>query len=204
MYSLILQDFHLLDSEVINVYPFGSRVYGTNTESSDYDFVVIANKEIRDFDLVSNDGKINIHLYPPQVWEEQLLQHKIVSMECIFVPQQFMLKNTRSFTFKLNKEILRSSISEKASNSWVKAKKKLEAEKDRNIYIAKKSLFHSLRIIEFGKQIAQFSKITDYGVISHLWNEIRSNPAEDWNTYKDKYQEYFNHQMTEFRKLAPK
>jgi len=204
MYNLILQDFHLLDREVINVYPFGSRVYGTVSNDSDYDFVVIADKQIREYSLSAPNHKLNIHLYSPEMFEEQLVNHKIVSLECLFAPKHLLLKNTKNFPFKLNKEILRKSISEKASHSWVKAKKKIEVEKDRNFYIAKKSLFHALRIIDFGIQIAANSKIIDYTSSNYIWDAIKNNSHEDWATYKNKYQEIFNSKMTEFRKLAPK
>lgn len=204
MYPVILQNFHLLDKDVLAAYPYGSRVYQTAGVNSDHDFIIIADKVADDFALTSNDGKINVHLYSPDTFLDQVRQHKISALECIFLPKDIVLKDIIRWNFNLNKETLRSSISEKASHSWVKAKKKLEVEKDRDVYIAKKSLFHSLRIIEFGTQIAQHSKIVNYGAANHLWLEIRDNPANDWDTYKDKYQEYYNSKMTEFRKLAPK
>ena len=204
MYDLILQNFHLLDKEVMNVYPYGSQVYKTNSYSSDYDFILVLNKDVREYALSSNDQKLNIHLYSVEGFEDQINQHKISALECIFLPSNMILKNDYVFNFKLNKEKLRSSISEKASHSWVKAKKKFEIEADRNIYIAKKSLFHSLRIIDFGIQIATYSKIVDYSSSNYLWEEIKNNPMEDWDNYKNKYQELFNFRMTEFRKLAPK
>jgi predicted nucleotidyltransferase len=204
MREQILRDFHLVDKEVLNIYPYGSRVYGTHSENSDYDFIIVMNKDVQEFSLTSNDGTINVHLYSPDGFIEQLKGHKISALECFYLPKEQVLREQLRFFFPLNKETLRSSISEKASHSWVKAKKKLEVEKDKNVYIAKKSLFHSFRIIDFGKQIAQHNKIVDYASCNSLWEEIRDNPSEDWDTYKEKYHELHNTKMSEFRNLAPK
>jgi len=204
MKDLIIKSFKLDDKEVLNIFPYGSRVYGTHSESSDHDFILVVNKDVREFSLTSDDGQINVHLYSPEGFADQLKQHKISALECFFLPKEQLLKEKLKFSFSLNKETLRSSISEKASHSWVKAKKKLEVEKDKNVYIAKKSLFHSFRMIDFGKQIAQHSKIVDYASCNSLWEEIRDFPSEDWEDYKLQYQELHNSKMSEFRELAPK
>lgn len=202
--SNILQAFHLSDTDIISIFPYGSRVYGTNSEKSDYDFIIISNKSVKEFALSSNDNKINVHLYSVSDFQEQLNNHKISAMECFFLPKDKLLKSSNLFKFKLNKNLLRSVISEKASHSWVKAKKKLEVEKDKDVYIAKKSLFHSLRIIDFGTQIAKDGKIIDYSSSNNIWDEIKDDGIDDWDFYKEKYQDIFNSRMTEFRKLAPK
>lgn len=204
MLDLILNNFKFLDKEVYNVYPYGSRVYGTHTDASDHDFILIVNRDVNEFSLTSDDKKINVHLYSPPAFEDQLTAHKIAALECFFLPPEKMLKSKLKFFFPLSKEKLRASISEKASHSWVKAKKKMEVEKDKNIYTAKKSLFHSFRIIDFGIQIASLNRIKDYSISNEMWLEIATNPSESWEDYKKQYQDLFNHRMSEFRKFAPK
>jgi hypothetical protein len=103
------------------------------------------------------------------------------------------------FHFKLNNSLLRNEISAKSSNSWVKASKKLTVEKNSE-YIGKKSLWHSLRIVIFGIQIATKGKIVDYTAANYLYNEIINSGNDDWSYYKDKYQSVFNGLCTEFRK----
>lgn len=205
MYQHILTDFKLEDSDVLNVYPYGSKVYGTAGSQSDYDYIVVMKNGTIDRDsLDSSYHKLNVTIYSQDSFQNKLDLHKISLMECFFVPASLMLKNTCKFSFKLDKKLLRESISEKTSNSWVKAKKKFEVMQDRNVYVAKKSLFHSLRIIDFGMQIASKGQIINYSSSNYLWEEIYTNPADTWQPYKDQYQEFFNNQMTEFRKLAPK
>ena len=97
---------------------------------------------------------------------------------------------------------LRTTISEKASHSFVKAKKKIDKEHD--YYVGWKSLFHSLRILNFGIQVASKGKIYDYSAANPIWFEIRDAQRYTWDYFKDKYQPVYNELATEFKKLAPK
>jgi hypothetical protein len=86
----------------------------------------------------------------------------------------------------------------------IQGKKKLTVEKDYSPYIAKKSLFHSLRILIEGIQIAKYQKIIDYSQANYLWEEIVNNKVNDWSYYKEKYQPLYNKLNSEFRIYAPK
>jgi len=190
--------FDIKLSKYINiVFPYGSRVYGTNSETSDYDYIIVSS-------IGYDPPKPNITYYSKKEFQDKINEHEISALECIFLPGEYYQEISKQFTFELDLPKLRSSISSKASNSWVKAKKKFTIEKDKDIYIGKKSLFHSLRIIDFGIQIARYKKIVDYSCTNDIWFEIRDNPSEDYNDYKTKYQPIYNSKMTEFRKLAPK
>lgn len=176
------------------IFSYGSRVYGTQSEKSDWDFIAIASN--------GNTGEeyrhdnVNVHIYNTKDWENQLNDHKIHTLEVQFLPDK------KPFSFKLNLQTLRHSLGEKASHSFVKAKKKIEVEKD--YYVGWKSLFHSLRILNFGIQIATKGKIVDYGSANHYWFEILNSQMYDWNWFKEKYQPIYNNLSTEFRKVAPK
>lgn len=133
-----------------------------------------------------------------------LNDHHITALECYFLPQIHTYHCDQTFDFKLNLQQLRKSISEKASHSWVKAKKKFEIEDDRKIYIGKKSLFHSMRIIDFGIQIARYGKIEYYNSGVDLWLRIKDIQSEKWKDYEAEFKPLFNEMMSEFRKWAPK
>src|SRR5690606_16367271 len=103
----------------------------------------------------------------------------------------------------LNLTQLRRSISAVASNSFVKCKKKLIKGPDYNPYIAKKSLFHSLRILDFGIQIATHGKIMDFSSCNHLYRDIMSIESDDWEIFKEKYTPLANSLKSKFKKVAP-
>lgn len=182
------------------VFPYGSRVYGTYDEKSDHDFIVI----VPDGHTVVNgtelrDGDYNIHVYHKKDWQDQLNLHKINTLECHYLCPFLSEKH---FDFKLDKTLLRNELSQKSNHSFVKAKKKIEVEKD--YYVGWKSLFHSLRILTFGIQIASEGNIYNYASANGYWRDIKSANQYNWAYFKEKYQPEYNKLATEFRKLAPK
>ncbi len=215
MYDVILKDFYLEDNEVVAVYPYGSRVYGTNRDDSDYDFIVVLKNVKVDSDrLDSRENTISITIYSEETFKERINEHKIFALECLFCPKELVLKNKLDFSFKLNKSNLRHSISEKCSKDWNQAKKRFSDSQGinpvtgetyvRKIYEGKKSLFHCFRMIDFAIQIIEKGKIENYSSCNELWEELYTNPSEDWNHYKEKYYDPYNARIIEFRKLAPK
>lgn len=203
-FNKLKQLFSLKDYDILAIFPYGSQIYGTTTDRSDYDFIaVFKDGTVKDEFALEKDN-YNIHTYNYSSFQKLITNHKIASLECFFLPENKIIINKAIFKFNLNLATLRSSISEKASHSYVKARKKMEVEKDKNMYIAKKSLFHSFRIIDFGKQIAKEGKIIDYSSQNQLWLDIFNNTSEEWKDYSNIYKENHNNMMSEFRELAPK
>ena len=191
--------YGLRDSDVILI-PYGSRVYGTHTAKSDYDYIAVVPENRRaDTGTEYNYDDLNIHIYNRRDFQDQLNHHKIHTLEAFFHPDN---KLSCDFQFELQLPLLRDSISGKSSHSFVKAKKKIEVERD--FYIGWKSLFHSLRILNFGLQIATKGKIFDYGLANAFWTEIIEAKETDWSVLKERYQPIYNGLATEFRKHAPK
>ena len=183
-----------IDGKQSIIYDYGSRVYRTNSEKSDYDYIVV---------LLNNDGitsqeirdeNINIHFMNEIDFQAGLNNHKINILECYF-------QNKHHFKFNLNLKLLREEISGKSSNSFVKAKKKIEVEKE--YYLGWKSLFHSLRIVNFGIQIASQGKIYDYSQSNNYWFDILSMNCYNWEALRIKYKPIYNSLCTDLRKLAP-
>lgn len=95
-------------------------------------------------------GVFDFHYYSKKEWKDLADRNNIAFIECIFLDNKFKIKETYIPDYKISIEKIRREFSREASNSFVKCKKKLTVEKDYNPYIAKKSLFHSLRILMFG------------------------------------------------------
>ena len=112
-------------------------------------------------------------------------------------------KETVYFETKIVPAKIREQFSRTASNSWVKCKKKLVVEDSFNPRVGKKSLWHSLRIIEFGIQILRTGKINNYGCVNHLYDPIVNNTHNDWEHYQHYYQPIYNAKKSMFR-LAEK
>lgn len=187
------------EKDLVAVYQYGSRVYGNFTEHSDYDFIVISkNKKYDQF----SDNLINVNFFTPEGHQTRLINHEISALECYFLKPEFIWLEKKKFTFKLDLSKLRHALSAKSSNSWVKAKKKLTVEKDYDLEVGKKSLFHAIRIIHFGIQIATDKKIINYGSCNPLYEKLQH--YTDWNSMFDTYKKVYNTFLTDFRIVAPK
>lgn len=184
-----------ISEKIIKVYNYGSRVYGTATENSDYDFIIVVDSPD---DLCYNveKPKINHVVYSESMFIKRVKEHHISVLECIFQDK----KDPYLKYFKLDKSQLRRSISAVASNSFVKAKKKM---RQGDYYIGKKSLFHSLRILGFGIQIALTETIKDYSAYNYYYDIIMGMQTNNWEDYEKIFKKEYNRKKSEFRKLAP-
>jgi hypothetical protein len=198
---LMLDEINKICKNITNVYNYGSRVYYTHNDKSDYDIIVVNNDGKNNEEIVVDN--LNIHFYSCEQFQQDLTAHKIHALECFFVEAPHILLEKHKFNFDLNLSKLRCEISAKANNSWSKCAKKLTVEHNCE-YIGLKSLFHSLRIICFGIQIAKTGKIHNYAEANHYFQDIFGCGKTDWQYFKEKYQPEFNRLMTEFRKVAPK
>ena len=193
---------YLTDPNVLNIYRFGSHVYGTNNEYSDEDFILICESY---FD--SKD--INIKVF--SLIETKILINKmdIQILECIDSPKEFILKETIPLSYIVNLYNLRTSISTITSNSWVKGKKKLTVLGDYDLNLAIKSIFHSLRILDYGIQIATSSEIYDFKNMNFVLEDLRKLSLEKvgnelWEAIDTKYRKLYNSKKSTFKNVTPK
>lgn len=194
----------ITDPRILNVYRFGSIVYGSYDYDydSDEDYIVVADKW---FDSMN----LNVHVFTVNDFQRLLNNGEIQMLECYFVDPKFVLKQEHTFTLNLDLFKLRTSISTITSNSWVKGKKKLTVMGDYDLRLALKSIFHSLRILDYGIQIASNGKINDYSsmnyVLSDLWKLSKDYHYEElWEKINQKYKKLFNGLSSQFKQLCPK
>lgn len=192
---------------ILNVYIFGSQVYGTNIIGSDTDLIVVA-KEYFDSD------DINIHVYTVENFQLLINRHDIQALECLSLSKshndEYIIKELYKFEFpKLDLAKLRVSISTIASNSYVKGKKKLTVAGDYDLNLAIKSIFHSLRILDFGIQLANIGYIENYSSVNFILDDLKKlsenyQREELWLKIDEKYRKLYNSKSSQFKSLAPK
>jgi predicted nucleotidyltransferase len=190
--------------KVLNIYQWGSRVYGCFTSQSDYDYnVVVADDYERFIDNIEIDDN-HFNFYKEFEWLDMIKHNSIEVLECLFTNKTFIIKETNKYNIEINLVELRKSISKVCSNAYDKCRKKLTIEKDYAPYIAKKSLWHCIRILMFGIQCAKYGKIIDYSEANKFYQDIVLNSYNDWQYYKDNWHEFCNHLRSEFRKCTEK
>lgn len=204
--------FKELMEHVITMFYYGSRVYGTMTDKSDVDIVAIVDDEIdlsgyvngiAEFKMDANDYQfINESTFINMVTE-----HHIVALEMFWLPSDLIIKgDVKRYEpyFKLDKWKLRQVVSSIASNAFAKAHKKMTVEKDYDLYRGQKSLFHSIRVMVFGIQIAKFGKIVDYQEANQYWTMIYAMKDSPWEVYKETFKPIINQIRSELVVLCPK
>lgn len=206
-------------AEIISVYLYGSTVYGLAAPWSDYDVIAVVDHKrdvtiesrvaaiVRDTYLISSGKKIDVNVYTEEEFLSGLESLEISFLECVNGKRANSPSDTlifgKKFNFpKIDLQTLRSSVSKKASNSWVKAKKKLTVDQDYDHRIGTKSAWHSLRIIQYGIQLASEGSISNMCVANGIYQEVLE--CKDWDEVERKFKPMFNHLSTEFRKVAPK
>ena len=223
MYQEFLRKHDLQEGENVIIVPFGSRVYRTERLDSDYDYIDVIQPLIkRDKDIWPMDHSLEVDscgkdiswplvsgigtetqrgdllLYTWWNFNILLAQHEIHTMEAYFHPSG---KLREHFNFHLNKPFLRREISKKASNSWVKAKKKIL---QGDYLLGQKSLFHSLRLFLFGIQIAEHEEIRDFTAGNHIMKDLYELDCKEWEQLNKIYKPIYNQLATNFREVAPK
>ena len=204
--------FGNLLKDVITMFYYGSSVYGTLTDKSDTDIVAIVDDEI-DLSEFTNGiweyhlDNIDYQFINESTFIEMVKNHHIVALEMFWLPQDKIIKgDVKKYEqyFKLDKWKLRQVISGIASNAFAKAHKKMTVEKDYDLYRGQKSLFHSIRIMLFGIQIAKYGKIEDYQEANKYWKMIYTMQDSPWQIYKETFKPIINTIRSELVVLCPK
>lgn len=200
-YPELLELLHRRDHQLVAMYPYGSRVYETAMADSDSDYITVLHRMPNKHQIIDRDN-CSFIIHDKLSLQHGIWAHEPYALECLFLPKDKVLKESNPWDFTLNLRVLRETFSQKASHSFVKAKKKIDVEKD--IKRGKKSLFHSLRIITFGIQIATHGKIVNYQEANPYWWDIWTNPSTDWLDYQKAFRPIYNGLSTKFREVCPK
>ena len=192
---------------------YGSTVYGTKTEKSDTDYIVIVDNDI---DLYSypngifeyHDGNNNDYQFINEsTFITMVMEYDIKALELLWLPKEYIVKGDMSVYlqyFSLNRWKLRQVISKLSSHAYAKAHKKMTVIEDYDLYKAEKSLFHSIRILIFGLQIAKYGKIVDYSEANKYMPVINGMKNSQWESYKEVFKPVLNQLRSELVVLCPK
>lgn len=196
---------------------YGSKVYGTAGPYSDTDMFIVCkddspifeNDLYKEIEVECTDKLIDAHIISESLFIKRLDDCDVKSVECIWQDPKFFdnyegfVSCIKEHNYSIDLTKIRKSISAVCSNSWVKCKKKLTVEKDYNPYIAKKSLWHVLRLYMYGEQIGRLGKIEDYECANIYYDDIMTMP-DDWEVIKEKYQPIRNELHHKFVNVCPK
>ena len=185
----ICNELHLDINEILNIFPYGSQIYGTADEYSDFDYIIVYKRSIlpsgsfKDNAISSSDREIQGTCYSRGGFIDAINNYQMPVLECLFLPEDMIVKKT--FNFKINKfnekDFIKNVITS-ASSSWHNA---ILSYKDDNFEYVTKNIYHALRILNFGVQIKETGKIYDFGSMNNLKSKIYDDEIickpKDWH-----------------------
>lgn len=193
--DFILTELNITE-EILNIYPYGSRVYGIFTENSDYDYVIVTKSGMlksggfKQNAISSKDRNIQGVLYSRSGFIDAINNYEITALECLSLPESEVIQ--KNWDFKIQKWDDKSfikAIINKMSMSWFSADR---YSKDDWKELAKKGVFHSIRILMFAKQLQKTHLITDFTVANEFKKSLKLIDDEifdvrDFISLRDKF-----------------
>jgi len=166
-------------SKILNIYPYGSRIYCCDDEYSDSDHIIVFKQSLlpsgafKDNAISSRDREIQGVCYSRSGFIDAINNYDITALECIFLPEGKIIQKKMNFEItKYNEKELSKKIISKASSSWHFASL---AFKDDNLESSKKNVFHALRILDFGNQVKENRRIVNYSSMNDIKKDIEKH-----------------------------
>jgi predicted nucleotidyltransferase len=199
--SLIIKKLGIDTDDIVNVDLYGSRVYGTYTEDSDYDLLIILKDDtLHTVEQITIDN-CDITIILLNQIKTELLNNSIQRIELLWNPTSCKLINNIELLdiFTLDLNMLRTSIATISTKCFAYAK--ILWKKEHNIKKSKKNIFHSIRYVCFGIQIIKYGAIVDYTEANHYLTELLNDNSDDWNHYNKVYKVHAKQLYKNFLKL---
>jgi len=175
-----------ITEDILNIYPYGSRVYGNANETSDSDYVIVTKAGMLKSggfkqNAISNKAR-NIQgvLYSRSGFIDAINNYEITALECLSLPDEMLIKKAWNFKIQKweDKEFIKSIII-KMSASWYSAD---NYAKDDYKDLAKKGIYHAIRILMFAEQIKEHHKVVDFTVANEFKASIQAIEDDAFDT----------------------
>lgn len=161
-----------ITEDILNIYPYGSRVYGNATETSDSDYVIVTKSGMLKSGAFKQNAQSNKArniqgiLYSRSGFIDAINNYEITALECLSLSDDMAIKKTWDFKIqKWDDKAFVKSIITKMSSSWYSAD---NYAKDDYKDLAKKGIYHAIRILMFAQQIKEHRMVTDFSVANEF------------------------------------
>ena len=198
--EFILQQFDIPTELVVNIYQYGSRVYGCHNEESDHDWVIVykasmmPNGSFKNNAISSPDRKHQAICFSRSGFQSSIDYYDITALECMFLRPDQVIRNDMKFAIrKWDPKAMASELITKSSTSWHRGITDFHVYHDEEK--GKKNVHHALRILGFGIQMAETGNISDYSA----YNDLRRSIEADQDFTPKKYLQQRDAMMSELR-----
>lgn len=74
--------------KILNIYTFGSYLYGCENDESDFDFIIIVDGDYFDGSKEFSKGKYNLNLYHLEFFKFILQDQAVEPLTCLWIPEE--------------------------------------------------------------------------------------------------------------------
>lgn len=165
----------------------GSRLYGVDTNNSDWDITVISS-DINGYRFVEfsyGDIDYDVNLYSPSEFQSRINRHEMKELEILYYPQEAVLLQTIEFNTQINRTQLIDMVRKESDELWNRAKFALDSAQDG--YQPLKTIWHSIRFLIFAEQILRFGDIRNLSAANILREPIVNSNRVDFDYFNFNY-----------------
>lgn len=114
-----LGKLQLKSSDTRNVYVIGSRLWGTATEKSDWDLIIVSSSPTISGKNSMHNSDIDATVYSVLEFEQKLKEHSFLEVICLFLPKQYVWREEVDFRkgFNIQPKSLLVSVEEETGSS---------------------------------------------------------------------------------------
>ena len=116
----LLSLIKLEPTDIVNLYQYGSRVYGTFNEKSDWDYTVIVKGNSYSQKNTLKYENFDINFYGKTEFEKEISEYSLKALELIFLPSNFVPIQNIDYkkNFKKDSKKIAKSVIEISKASW--------------------------------------------------------------------------------------
>ena len=207
----ILRELNLNESSVANIYNYGSWVYGTNSATSDRDLMIVTRSPdqsplefdedfdyFHQFELHKLWNQYDVCVHTVGNFETLLQKNYLLAVECIFLPDEFKLKEDIDFrpiylekyynVIRLKQVAFYENLTAMdmynldGDSKYPKRSSRSSRTNESNQEYLFKNLFHGFRYLDFAEQLIRTRSIYNFKSVSHILSEmkdLRGDPTDE-------------------------
>lgn len=152
----------------------GSHVYGTAGPASDHDYLVIVSSGRQDL-VLSQAADVIVHT--AETFQAALNRGNIMAFEALCAPSVHRLKEPEPpFTARVDLGRLVASAIERSGSDFDAARRRFDSDPGR----ARRSLFHSLRVPLFAREIALTGRLISFDAANGYFEDVMTDPSDSF------------------------
>ena len=171
--STVAKKLGIGETTVLGMYLYGSRLWGTANEQSDYDFLIVLKSADKACQTI-HKGNIDALCFSEVEFKRRLQAHAFLCVLCIcWLPEEWVWKRYSMKFDSLDIAAMKTSIQAEAERDWATAaKRRAKGLKD----AANKIEMHAIRLLRIGQQLEQGPmKCPDFACAVDVWKTIKED-----------------------------